>query len=88
MLHVLEFDNTRKRMSVIVRHKDGSVRLYCKGADTLVLARLRDDTSDELRRSTIQHLDRFASDGLRTLCCAQKDIDAEYLADWIVSGGR
>ena len=75
-------------MSVIVRYKDGRIRLYCKGADTLVLARLRDDTSDLLRQSTMQHLDKFASDGLRTLCCAYKDVDAEYCAEWMVSGGR
>lgn len=30
LLAVLEFNSTRKRQSVIIRHPDGSIRLYCK----------------------------------------------------------
>ena len=36
MLHILDFDNVRKRMSVLVRDKRGRIKLYCKGADTMV----------------------------------------------------
>lgn len=32
LLNVLEFSSDRKRMSVILRFPDGSIRLYCKGA--------------------------------------------------------
>lgn len=39
MLHVLAFDSTRKRMSVIVKHPlSGEVILYTKGADSAVLS--------------------------------------------------
>ncbi|CAJ0850446.1 3974_t:CDS:2, partial [Entrophospora sp. SA101] len=31
---------TRKRMSTIVRGPDGKIKLYCKGADTVILERL------------------------------------------------
>lgn len=85
VLQILDFDNVRKRMSVIIRHKDGKIKLYCKGADTMILARLSDDTSDLLRQATMQHLDKFATDGLRTLCCGYKEIDQDYIIEWGVS---
>lgn len=31
----------------------------------------------------MQHLDKFASDGLRTLCLAVKDLEEEYVRDWL-----
>jgi phospholipid-translocating ATPase len=33
ILNLLEFNSTRKRMSVIVRDEDGQLLLMCKGAD-------------------------------------------------------
>ncbi|XP_010497134.1 PREDICTED: putative phospholipid-transporting ATPase 9, partial [Camelina sativa] len=33
ILNVLEFNSTRKRMSVIVQDEDGKLLLFCKGAD-------------------------------------------------------
>jgi phospholipid-transporting ATPase len=72
-------------MSVIIRYKDGKIKLYCKGADSLIMNRLREDTSNLLREATMQHLDKFASDGLRTLCCGFKEIDPDYIAEWSVS---
>lgn len=35
VLSVLEFTSARKMMSVIVRTPAGTIRLYCKGADTV-----------------------------------------------------
>lgn len=35
LLCILDFNNVRKRMSVILRH-DGKIRLYCKGADSII----------------------------------------------------
>lgn len=44
VLHVLAFDSTRKRMSVVVRRPpDGEILMYCKGADTVVMERLSRD---------------------------------------------
>lgn len=31
----------------------------------------------------MQHLDKFASDGLRTLCLAYKNIDEAYCTEWL-----
>ncbi|GFZ21356.1 ATPase E1-E2 type family protein [Actinidia rufa] len=38
LLNVLEFNSSRKRMSVIVRDEDGKLLLFCKGLRTLILA--------------------------------------------------
>jgi magnesium-transporting ATPase (P-type) len=40
ILNVCEFNSTRKRMSTVVRCSDGRIKLYCKGADTVILERL------------------------------------------------
>ncbi|KAI1711366.1 cation transport ATPase (P-type) domain-containing protein [Ditylenchus destructor] len=91
VIHILDFDNVRKRMSVIVRggprsdpNAKKNIKLYCKGADTMILERLsREHTSELLKAATLQHLDKFASDGLRTLCVAYKQIDHDYCLSWI-----
>uniref|UniRef100_A0A914I7J9 Phospholipid-transporting ATPase n=1 Tax=Globodera rostochiensis TaxID=31243 RepID=A0A914I7J9_GLORO len=83
MLHILDFDNVRKRMSVLIRSATKTM-LYCKGADTMVLDRLSArGTSELLRSATLQHLDKFASDGLRTLCVAYKPVESEYCLKWM-----
>ena len=40
LLNVLEFNSTRKRMSVIVEAPDGQIVLYSKGADSILLERM------------------------------------------------
>ena len=40
LLNVLEFDSARKRMSVILREPSGKIMLLCKGADSIIEARL------------------------------------------------
>ena len=40
LLHVIEFNSDRKRMSVIVRDKENRVLVICKGADSIISARL------------------------------------------------
>ena len=43
LLDVLEFNSTRKRMSVILRdNQTGQIRLYCKGADNIIMKRLNE----------------------------------------------
>ncbi|XP_055677625.1 probable phospholipid-transporting ATPase IA [Lutzomyia longipalpis] len=81
VLHVLEFTSTRKRMSVIVRTPKGEIKLYCKGADTVIYERLAQD-DQPFREITLRHLEDFATEGLRTLCCAMATIDEEVYNDW------
>ncbi|KAB1256306.1 putative phospholipid-transporting ATPase IM [Camelus dromedarius] len=40
VLAILDFNSDRKRMSIIVRTPEGNIRLYCKGADTVIYERL------------------------------------------------
>ncbi|KAB1260649.1 Phospholipid-transporting ATPase ID [Camelus dromedarius] len=81
LLAILDFNNIRKRMSVIVRNPEGKIRLYCKGADTILLERLHHSTQ-ELLNTTTDHLNEYAGEGLRTLVLAYKDLDEEYYEEW------
>lgn len=36
-LNVCELNSMRKRMSTVVRCPDGKIKLFCKGADTVIL---------------------------------------------------
>ena len=54
LLAILDFNNVRKRMSVIVR-KNGKVRLLCKGADSVIYERL-DKSCADLSELTTHHL--------------------------------
>ena len=40
LLNIIEFDSTRKRMSVIVRDPEDRIILFCKGADSIIEKRL------------------------------------------------
>lgn len=42
ILNVIEFSSKRKRMSVIYRMPDGQICLFTKGADSIILERVRD----------------------------------------------
>jgi phospholipid-translocating ATPase len=41
ILDVIEFSSKRKRMSIIVRFPDGRICIFCKGADSIVMQRLK-----------------------------------------------
>nr|XP_019938446.1 PREDICTED: phospholipid-transporting ATPase IA isoform X5 [Paralichthys olivaceus] len=81
LLHVLEFTSSRKRMSVIMRTPSGKIRLYCKGADTVIYDRLAD--SSRYKEITLKHLEQFATEGLRTLCFAVADISESTYQHWL-----
>ncbi|NXU19904.1 AT8B3 ATPase, partial [Pardalotus punctatus] len=79
VLAMLDFNSDRKRMSVLVRDPQGTIRLYTKGADTVILERLRRRGPKETL--TERALDRFAEETLRTLCVASREVsEAEFRA--------
>ncbi|BFZ58522.1 phospholipid transporting ATPase [Savitreella phatthalungensis] len=82
LMDELEFNSSRKRMSIIVRKPDGGIRLYCKGADSVIFARLAEDQKTSVRQDTARDLDIFANEGLRTLCIAYRDLSEQHYADW------
>ncbi|XP_048511424.1 probable phospholipid-transporting ATPase IA isoform X3 [Athalia rosae] len=88
ILNVIEFTSARKRMSVIVRTPEGQIKLFCKGADSVIYERLatrttnnREDGAD-FREITLNHLETFATEGLRTLCFAVADIPESLYQRW------
>ncbi|XP_069677694.1 probable phospholipid-transporting ATPase IA isoform X3 [Periplaneta americana] len=81
ILSVLEFTSARKRMSVIVRNPAGQIKLYCKGADTVIYERLAPD-GQQFREETLRQLESFATEGLRTLCCAVADVSDDAYEEW------
>ncbi|KAG8759000.1 hypothetical protein FRC12_009867 [Ceratobasidium sp. 428] len=80
-LRVLEFNSTRKRMSVIVRDPTGRLVLYCKGADSVIYERLASG-QDTIRERTREDMEVFANGGLRTLCIAYRYLSEEEYISW------
>uniref|UniRef100_A0A673YFE5 Phospholipid-transporting ATPase n=1 Tax=Salmo trutta TaxID=8032 RepID=A0A673YFE5_SALTR len=80
MLALLDFNSDRKRMSIILRFPDGRIRLYCKGADTVIYERLSPNSKH--KEVTQTALDIFANETLRTLCLCYKDISKKEFDAW------
>ncbi|XP_063830250.1 probable phospholipid-transporting ATPase IM [Ostrinia nubilalis] len=80
LLCILDFNNVRKRMSVILR-KDGEIRLYTKGADNVIYDRLKSNQA-EVKSRTQEHLNKFAGEGLRTLALAWRPLEERGFAEW------
>ncbi|XP_073922017.1 probable phospholipid-transporting ATPase IM isoform X3 [Castor canadensis] len=82
LLAFLDFNNIRKRMSVIVRNPAGQIKLYSKGADTVLFEKLHPSNEEDLLSLTSDHLSEFAGEGLRTLAIAYRDLDDKYFKEW------
>uniref|UniRef100_G3SLY5 Phospholipid-transporting ATPase n=1 Tax=Loxodonta africana TaxID=9785 RepID=G3SLY5_LOXAF len=80
VLAILDFNSDRKRMSIIVRTPEGNIRLYCKGADTVIYERLHQ--MNPTKQETQDALDIFANETLRTLCLCYKEIEEKEFAEW------
>ena len=52
LLCILDFNNVRKRMSVILRH-NGRIRLYCKGADSIIYDHLAPGNDDNKNKTQV-----------------------------------
>ncbi|XP_038115503.1 probable phospholipid-transporting ATPase IM isoform X5 [Culex quinquefasciatus] len=82
LLSILDFNNVRKRMSVILR-RNNSILLYCKGADNVIYDRLGTNQQD-LKTRTQEHLNKFAGEGLRTLVLAERRLTKEFFDSWLL----
>ncbi|KAJ1983054.1 hypothetical protein H4R34_001510, partial [Dimargaris verticillata] len=82
-LDVIEFNSTRKRMSVIVRRPApwNDVVLFCKGADNVIMDRLAAG-QDDLRDRTLEQIDHFSNQGLRVLCLAYRILPEDEYQSW------
>ena len=80
----VEFNSDRKRMSILIKDpEDGKIKLYVKGADSIVMDRLDKEVvaGDERAREFLDQVQDFtdvaARTGLRTLLIAMKIVDKE-----------
>jgi magnesium-transporting ATPase (P-type) len=75
ILATIEFNSTRKRMSIITETPEGKILLLTKGADNIIMERL-DPNAEHMSplKETTEHLGAFAEIGLRTLCLAFKEL--------------
>lgn len=81
LLNIIEFNSTRKRMSVIAQDpRDNKIYIFCKGADNIIYERLKE--KNELSEETFTHLEDFANEGLRTLCIAYRNVPEEEYNNW------
>ncbi|URE48277.1 E1-E2 ATPase [Musa troglodytarum] len=71
LLSVLEFNSTRKRMSVILQDEEGKLLLLSKGADRLA------QDGREFEDKTKEQMHEYADAGLRTLVLAYRQLDEE-----------
>ncbi|KAI7865538.1 hypothetical protein BDF14DRAFT_1883484 [Spinellus fusiger] len=90
LLNTLEFNSTRKRMSVILKpHDSQRILLLCKGADSVIMERLCQDMDQQqvqeqqaIINTTQEDLERFANQGLRTLCLSYRFISQKEYTAW------
>ncbi|KAJ8374416.1 hypothetical protein SKAU_G00049960 [Synaphobranchus kaupii] len=80
LLALLDFTSQRRRMSVLVREPEGTLKLYCKGADIVILERLRQNSPHQ--ESTERALEVYAQGCLRTLCVAGRSVREELWEEW------
>ncbi|CAL1593341.1 unnamed protein product [Knipowitschia caucasica] len=73
LLHVLEFDPNRRRMSVILQTPSGAQTMFTKGAESAILPF---SSSGEMEKTRL-HVDEFALKGLRTLVVACRHFSPE-----------
>lgn len=84
VLGLHEFDSVRKRMSVVIRFPDDTVKVLVKGADTSMFSILKKShpSDDPVICTTQSHLNEYSAEGLRTLVVAARDLTIEHLAEW------
>lgn len=68
-------------MSVVVRTPDNRVMVVCKGADSIINARLL--PGQKHVEQTNYDLERYAEVGLRTLLIAYKYVDEDFYQKWL-----
>lgn len=85
LLNTLEFNSTRKRMSVIVKDMQ-TYEIVCmsKGADSIMekLLKQNDSETQEYMHQLQGYIDSYANEGLRTLLLARRVISQGEYATW------
>lgn len=82
ILYRFEYSSVRMRSSVIIRNSKNEIKLFIKGADSVILKRLDNYSKDYLLPESKEHLEQFAKQGLRTLCYGVKTLSEEEFKVW------
>jgi phospholipid-transporting ATPase len=82
ILAVLEFDSTRKRMSVILQDTNDKIWIFCKGADAVILPRLSPENDQKIVQASTQSINEMALVGLRTLVFSYREISRQEYEMW------
>ena len=86
LLNVIEFSSARKRMTSVFREVgSGRIVVMCKGADSVLLPLVKDAESPRVKQlidATVDHMNAFAREGLRTLLIVEKTISETEYANW------
>ncbi|EKX35443.1 hypothetical protein GUITHDRAFT_146465 [Guillardia theta CCMP2712] len=80
ILNVNKFNSARKRMSVVCRTGSGELLLLCKGADNVMLERLKMEEEERKRVERVLH--GYAMEGLRTLVLGKRRLSEEQWSKW------
>ena len=80
LLNLIEFDSTRKRMTVVVRTPENKILVITKGADSIIEKRLKQNS--RFLKQTQSYLDSYAKEGLRTLLIASKQMSEKDYTAW------
>ena len=79
-----EFTSARKRMSILVKDRDGGpYTLLLKGADDVVFDKLGSKDKRQQIDEATRHVGYFATLGLRTLILAKRTLDDEAAKAWL-----
>ena len=83
ILNVNKFNSTRKRMSVVARGPDGVIELLCKGADNVMLSRIRGGEAGKRNRCILCPDHRSCDIGTRHVCRHLRFL-LSCLAPWLL----
>ena len=84
LLNTLEFNSTRKRMSVIVKDlQTYEIVVLSKGADSIMEKLLVQNSDTKDYMTQLQgYIDSYANEGLRTLLLARRVVSQSEYANW------
>ena len=70
----MKFDSSRRMMSNLVASPEGRLFLFTKGADSAILPLIADQ-DDPAFNQTLDNIEKYAEQGLRTLVFAYKELN-------------
>ena len=84
VLHVIPYESSRKRMSIVVQMPDGSIVLYCKGADSIMLE-LQDPSinSSRFMENLACQVGSWAEEAFRTMVFGYKPLLPDQFSAWL-----